>query len=205
MWERISLNPTLRHGRFEAETEGLESTTHVIIRPSSIEAPLADRLLRLSTEAEDDMTDPAATCETTGEPEGCGILLHQRPMLQKVMEFDDPVSFMFFTSWISEAGAALTDESLAEATTEVDGVNLLFLKANIDGRPEIINIEFPVGEVMTVERLTNAEPTICVHLTNDPASGFYLRNVEQVELIAPIRNWQLHGQEAKETRSEIPV
>ena len=150
------------------------------------------------------MKEPAETCEMNEEQHGCGILLHQRPMLQKGVDFDDPMTLFFFANWVCQPDEELTDEKLVEATQEVDGDNLLFLKALVDGRPEIINVELPKGEVLTVERLreAEAEPTICVHLTDDPDSGFYLRHPERVECLAPFRDWKLYGKTAQAERQE---
>jgi hypothetical protein len=132
------------------------------------------------------------------DPPGCGILLHQRPMLQRVIDLSDPIGLLFFTSWLAAEDDEPDDEQLREATVEVDGQNLLFLKAIVDGRPEIINVELPAGEYLTVGRLRSADRTICVHETDDPASGFHLRQVQDVRVLAPIRGWRLRGKAERE-------
>jgi hypothetical protein len=132
---------------------------------------------------------------------GCGILLHQRPMLQRVADLSDPLSLLFLTSWLETDNAGPDDEQLREATVEVDGQNLLFLKAIVDGRPEIINIELPAGHFLTSERLRSAPPTICVHESDDPASGFYLRHVDDVRILGAIRGWRLRGKADREAHA----
>ncbi len=128
------------------------------------------------------------------EREGCGILLHQRPMLQDMLQLDHPRGWLFFESWLLTPNEPITDEGLRSATTTLDGKNLLFLKALVEGRPEIINIESEAGEFVTAETLRNANSTICVHQSNDPASGFYLRtDLKDVRILAPIRRWTLYS------------
>ena len=124
----------------------------------------------------------------------CGILLHQRPMLQNVMDFNDPLEWLFCSTWFETPDEPITDAALADATLTVNGQNLLFLKALVDGRPEIINVEFPAGETMSAARLLGAEPKICVHLTNDPSSGFYCRDARDVRILAPIRSWRVRSE-----------
>jgi hypothetical protein len=125
--------------------------------------------------------------------EKCGILLHQRPMLQNMLNVTDPVGWLFFSSWFSTPDEPITDGALAEAMLTVNGQRLWFLKALVDGKPEIINIEMEPDEMLTADRLLNADRTICVHLTNDPASGFYCRSVKDVQILAPIRNWRVQS------------
>lgn len=135
---------------------------------------------------------------------GCGILLHQRPMLQDVQSFDSPLSLLFFVSWLGTPDTEISDVMLRDATVQLDGKNLLFLKALVDGNPEIINIELEPDEILSAETLRKAEPVICVHESNDPASGFYLRKVKNVKILAPIRSWQLRAHDDP-TRIGQPV
>lgn len=125
------------------------------------------------------------------EQAACGILFHQRPMLQDLTDVTHPMGALFFMSWLMAPEEEITDESLASATAPLSGQNILFLKALIDGNPEIINVELPQGELLRAEQLRAAQPVICVHYTNDPASGFYCRNVREVKILAPIRGWKL--------------
>jgi hypothetical protein len=127
--------------------------------------------------------------------ENCGILLHQRPMLQDLFNVTEPLGWLFFSTWFDVPEEPITDAALAEATLRLNGQKLWFLKALIDGRPEILNIELPDGETLTAERLLSADKVICVHLTNDPASGFYCRSVEDVRILAPIRSWRVRSGE----------
>jgi hypothetical protein len=129
---------------------------------------------------------------------GCGILFHQRPMLQNMSDLESPVGALFFMSWILTPDEELTDASLAEATTAVNGQNLVFLKALVDGTPEIINVELPDGEHLRADMVRQAEPVICVHYTNDPASGFYCRTISDLRILAPIRSWKLRASEGGE-------
>jgi hypothetical protein len=124
----------------------------------------------------------------------CGILLHQRPMLQDVLNVVDPLGSLFFQTWFNTPDEPITDDALAEARLTVNGQHLWFLKALIDGQPEILNIEMPLDETLTAERLLSADRIICVHLTNDPASGFYCREVKDVQILAPIRNWRVRSE-----------
>ncbi len=137
--------------------------------------------------------EPAFTerTEMVETPKGCGILLHQRPLLQNIVSADDPNGFYFFTSWVATPDEEITDQGLAEATYTIDGMNLLFLKALVDGKPEIINIELPAGEFLTAERLLGSPKTICVHLGNDAASGFTCREAAAVEFLAPLRHLRI--------------
>jgi hypothetical protein len=125
--------------------------------------------------------------------EKCGILLHQRPMLQDMLNVADPVGWLFFSTWFTAPDEPITDRALAESMLTVNGQRLWFLKALIDGKPEIINVEMEPDEMLTADRLRDAEPTICVHLTNDPASGFYCRSAKDVRILAPIRNWRVQS------------
>jgi hypothetical protein len=127
------------------------------------------------------------------EPGGCGILLHQRPMLQNVFDVTDPIGLLFFSTWFETPDEPITDASLAEATLTLKNQNLLFLKALVDGKPEILNVELPPGETLTARRLLDSDRVICVHVTNDPSSGFYCREVQDVRILAPIRNWRVRS------------
>jgi hypothetical protein len=128
------------------------------------------------------------------EPEGCGILLHQRPWLAELTRFDDPRALLSLETWLTTKDEAITDDVLADATVTLDGKNLIFLKALVDGRPEIINIELEEGQFVTRAELAAASNTICVHTSNDPNSGFNLRDeVKDVKILAVIRNWTLRS------------
>ena len=132
--------------------------------------------------------------------EGCGILLHQRPWLTDMFRFDDPRALLCLETWFTTPDEEITDESLADGTLTLDGRNLLFLKAVVDGRPEIINIELDQGRFLTAAELCAAAPTICVHRTNDPRSGFDLRtSIREVRILAVIRNWTLRSHADPET------
>jgi hypothetical protein len=130
--------------------------------------------------------------------EGCGILFHQRPMLQEVTDVADPMGTLFFLSWVTTPDETLSDESIAAATAPLGGQNLVFLKALVDGRPEILNVELPEGEFLRADAIREAPPVICVHYTNDPQSGFYCREVRNVKVLAPIRGWKLHQPDVAE-------
>jgi hypothetical protein len=126
--------------------------------------------------------------------EGCGILLHQRPWLSDLVRFEDARALLCLETWFTTADEEITDAALADATVTLDGKNLLFLKALVDGRPEIINVELEEGQFLTARELTEARPTICVHRSNDPASGFDLRtDIKEVKILAVIRNWILRS------------
>ncbi|MBI4615146.1 MAG: hypothetical protein HY720_16145 [Planctomycetes bacterium] len=118
-------------------------------------------------------------------------MLHQRPSLQDMTRLDDPTVFYMCTSWICTPDETITDAALAESTFLLDGSNLLFLKALVDGKPEVMNVELPAGEFLTAERLSVAPKVICVHEADDPESGFHLRQVTDLRILAPFRDWRL--------------
>jgi hypothetical protein len=126
--------------------------------------------------------------------DGCGILLHQRPWLSDLVRFEDPRALLCLETWFTTADEEVTDAALADGTVTLDGKNLLFLKALVDGRPEIINVELEEGRVLTARELATAPRTICVHRSNDPDSGFDLRlDITEVKILAVIRNWILRS------------
>ena len=138
------------------------------------------------------------------EAGGCGILLHQRPMLQDMFRLDDPRALLFFETWFGTPDEEITDRALQEASVTLDGKNLLFLKALVDGNPEIINIEMPEGQFLTAAELAAAPQVVCVHQSNDPQSGFYLREHLEVQILAPIRGWHLYSH-ADPSRRGVPA
>jgi hypothetical protein len=137
-------------------------------------------------------------------PKPCGILLHQRPLLQYFSRANDSKSCYFFECWNATAEEEITDQSLAEATYTIDEMNLVFLKVLIDGQPEIINVETPAGEFLTSKRLLNSPKTICVHLSNDPDSGFSRRQVHTIKFLAPLRDLKIHSH-GNPTRVAVPA
>ncbi len=118
----------------------------------------------------------------------CGILLHQRPLLQNFTSQDDPKSVYLRLNWIAAPDENLSDKGLASATVAIDGMNLVFLKAAIDGKPEILIIELPKGQVLSARQLLEAKPDVCVHVTDAADSDFKCRYDVDVQILAPLRH-----------------
>lgn len=184
-----------RLDRLSAVVPQLHDVLCDIVRPRTTVRKLLDVLLARFASSAPPITsgEPVMDSpECTEKP--CGILLHQRPWLHDVFRLDDPRAFLVLETWFNTPDEDITDRSLAEATTRLDGKNLLFLKALVDGRPEVINVELDGDRLLTAAELLAAPPTICVHETNDPASGFHLRtDIRDVKILAPIRGWILRS------------
>jgi hypothetical protein len=122
---------------------------------------------------------------------GRGVVLHQWPMLQHFTEADDPASAYLRVSWAAVPDEALTDEGLADATYALDEANVVFLKALVDGRPEIVTIEMGRGELLDARRLAMRPTTICAYASDDRVGGWTERSPREIEILAPLRQLRI--------------
>jgi hypothetical protein len=150
------------------------------------EAGATRRAIAVPTQSKNSAPDQLACA-----PAGRDVVLHQRPVLLHFTEADDGWSVYLRLAWAAAPDEEISDEGLAAATYAISGVNVVFLKALIDGRPEIINIELEKDEFLSAERLAIIPSTICVYVTNDPESGFTWRTPREIKILAPLRNLRI--------------